>query len=304
MRIDCMKWRELLDAHLEGALAAEARQDFLDHMDFCDECRELHLLVAADLPELSDVDTPDLAVDVLAATTGGACRRAEELLGRRTGGDLTEMQGCLLDAHLEHCTPCSELARTLAWVLPALGELAAPVLDGAYTYDVLRATSAARARKRAGHVTRSLDRVQAWWGEQIQRPQFAWEVSFAATVALVLVFGTPYSPAREAPARALEVVQASPGWIVGAVRELVGDAGEGIADLKTGLDDRRNRTAPDRSDLRRHGRNLGESLLQGDLPEASVDLKSVRGDLDKLWETWRRGDLDTLETTDPSDHDR
>lgn len=304
MRLHCEHWRDLLDAHLAGTLAAEDLGPFLDHLDDCEACRELHALVAADLPELTDVDAPDLTGGVLGATSGSACGRAEALIGARTDGALTETEGRLLDAHLEHCPTCAELASTLSWVLSSLEQLAAPELDTAYTYDVLRATSSARARKRAGLLPRFGDRTQAWWSQQIQRPQFVWEAAFAATVALVLVFGTPVSPAREAPARALRAVQASPGWVVDAIHELVGDAGEGIVDLKEELDDKRNRTAPDRSDLRRHGAKLGESLLQGDLSGASDGLQVVRDDLSKLWETWRLSEPDSLMMTEPSSDDR
>jgi len=295
----CDRWSALLDGFLAGELDAAAEAFFLAHADDCDACRELLALVSADLPELGDPDTLDadaLTGAVMAATSGPACDRAEPLLAVRREGSLTESEAALLDDHLAHCPACRELSRTLAWVLPAVAELAEPELDHAFTYDVLRATAAARARKRSGRLARLADRLQSWWERQILRPQFVREAAFAATAALVLLFGTPLSPAHETPARALQVVRAGPDWVLDHAGQVVDAAGDLVADVRDDLDERRNRTAPDRSDLKRHGKELGASLLRADLDGAAEDWGEVRGDVKKIWEHWHDGGADSLET--------
>ena len=299
MTRDCERWDARLDDFLAGRLDASEETLFLAHADFCPRCGDLLRLVGADLPDLGDAEdsaVPDLTADVMAATSGGSCERAAELLARRPDGDLSERDGALLDAHLAHCDDCCELARTLAWVLPTVADLADPELDAAFTYDVLRGTALYRERKRAGVLGRFGDRVRSWWGGQVRRPQFAWEVAFGATVVLVLLFGTPLSPGRETPARVLEVVRAGPDWILERAGNAVGAVGDLLSDLHADLETRRNRTAPDRSDLKRHGQEMGASLLDGDLDAAGEDLGAVREDFGKMWKNWRASRPDSLNT--------
>ncbi len=296
----CESWDARLDDFLAGRLSRNDETAFLAHADVCESCGELLRLVSADLPELGDPDAlsaPDLAAGVLAATSGSACARAGDLLARRPDGTLTEREADLLDTHLDHCDDCRELARTLTWALPVVVELGEPELDAAFTYDVLRATVRSRTRKRAGVLGRLGDRFASWWGGQVRRPQFAGEVAFAATAALVLLFGTPLSPGREAPARALEVVRAGPDWALERAGDVVDAVGGLLADLGDDLEDRRNRTAPDRSDIKRHGRELGSSLLKADFDEAGEDLKDVREDFGSMWRNWRASRPDTLDDT-------
>lgn len=297
----CERWQALLDGFLAGRLDAADRTFVLGHADGCESCRDLLKLVSADLPELGDPDglqAADLTGAVLAATTGPACARAEILLAERPDGTLKERDAALLDDHLDHCDACRELALTLTWVMPAVAELAEPELDPAFTYDVLRATAAVRARKRAGRLVRLGDRARAWWDDQTRRPLFALEAAFAATVLLVLFVGTPLSPARETPAKALQVVRAGPVWVLDQAGQAVGAAGELVGDVKEDIDGRRNRTAPDRSDLKRHGKALGSSLLRADFDEAGDDLRAVREDMKKMWENWRHSRPDSLSTVE------
>ena len=300
MTMNCERWDVIVDGFLTGTLTADAETRFLDHAAHCERCGELLKLVTADLPELGDpvVSTaPDLTSSVLAVTSGPACERAEALLGRRSDGSLTERDAGLLEDHLGHCVDCTELARTLAWVLPVVGEMAEPELDLAFTYDVLRETVRYRERKRSGGFRRLGDRIEAWWEGQIRRPQFVMEVAFAATVVLVILFGTPLSPARETPGKALEVVKASPEWALERASEALGVVGGLIEDVNTDISARRNRTAPDRSDIKRHGQELGSSLLSAEFEDASTELGVVRDDIEKMWRNWRTSRPDSLVNT-------
>jgi len=287
MNTRCTAWEALLDAYLGDGLAAADETFFRSHAAACDRCRDLLRLVSADLPALAGEEAPRLADSVIAVTSGPGCGRAEALLGARPDGGLGADETLLLQGHLDHCRACADLAQTLESVLATVRDLAAPELDPAFTYDVLRATSATRARKRGGALPRLKDRLGAWWQGQAARPQFAWEMAFAATVVLVLLFGTPLSPARRAPARALAAVQASPGWMIDAAGELTGVAGEQLGGVRRDVTERRNRTAPDRADLLRHGREAGAALLDGDFDTAAQRLRAVGGDLTRLWRDWR-----------------
>lgn len=293
MNTRCTAWEALLDAYLDGALDGNDEAFFRSHAAACDRCRDLLRLVSADLPALAVEDeAPRLADSVIAVTSGPACGRAEALLVARPDGGLSADEALLLQGHLEHCPPCTDLARALDVALATVRELAEPELDLAFTYDVLRATSATRTRKRGGALPRLADRLGAWWQGQAARPQFPWEIAFAATVVLVLLFGTPLSPARRAPARALAAVQASPAWMIDTAGELTGVAGAGIGAVQQDVTERRNRTAPDRADLLRHGREAGAALLHGELDTAAARLRAVGGDLTQLWRDWRGGEPD------------
>lgn len=287
MNTRCTAWEALLDAYLGGGLADDDAAFFRSHAAACDRCRDLLRLVSADLPALAGEEAPRLADSVIAVTSGPACGRAEALLGARPDGGLSADESLLLQGHLDHCRACADLALTLESALATVRELAEPELDPAFTYDVLRATSATRARKRGGALPRLADRFGAWWQGQAARPQFAWEVAFAATVVLVLLFGTPLSPARRAPAKALAAVQASPGWMIDTAGDLTGVAGERIGGVRQDVTERRNRTAPDRADLLRHGREAGAALLHGDFDTAAQRLRAAGGDLTRLWRDWR-----------------
>ncbi len=287
MNTRCTAWEALLDAYLGGSLDGRDAAFFQSHAAACDRCRDLLRLVSADLPALAGEEAPRLADSVIAVTSGPACGRAEALLGARPDGNLPADELLLLQAHLDHCRACAELALTLDAALATVRELAEPELDATFTYDILRATSATRARKRGGALPRLADRLGAWWQGQAARPQFAWEVAFAATVVLVLLFGTPLSPARRAPARALAAVQAGPGWMIDTAGELTGIAGAGIGAVQQDVAERRNRTAPDRADLLRHGREAGAALLHGDFDTVAQRLQAAGGDLTQLWNDWR-----------------
>ncbi len=288
MRLDCRQWDALLDDWRDGRLDAATADACRIHADGCHRCREILDLLDGDLPVFTDA--PDLTADILSATSGSACDRARDLIGASPDGETAPADAALLAAHLEHCTDCAEVAEIVAWAVPAVAELAEPEPAEAFTYDVLRATSQARRSRRSGSIGRMGQRIGAWWDEQVRRPNFAWEIAFVATVLAVAVFGTPVSPGREAPRRALEVVRAGPDWVIARGGEAVAAFADLMVDLKEGMDDRRDRTAPDRADLQRHGLELGGALLDADRDAAAEELGRIRNDIDRIWEEWRNGD--------------
>jgi len=289
MTMHCHQWDALLDDWRDGRLDPTAAEACRSHAAGCSRCADILALFEDDILGGDDGihDSADLLSGVLARTSGSACGRARELMGARPDGELDAETAAMLAAHLEHCSDCAALDGILAWVMPAVGELAEPEPDQAFTFDVLRATSAARRRRRSGAAHRLRERMAGWWESQIARPHFAWEAAFVATVLAVIVFGTPLSPARNTPRKALEAVQASPGWMIGRAGSVVGSAGEAVVDLKADIDHRRDRTAPNRADLRRHSGKLGEAVFDADTEAARAEFERIRGDIDQLWKTWR-----------------
>ena len=188
----------------------------------------------------------DFVRDVMSRTSGSACGRALELLPALTDGALAGTDRSLVQKHLEHCSPC----RAVALVLNRLGDDLVTLADldpgEAFTRAVVDRTSArsepALARHRA-QVAGSgpaglMDRLGRWWGERIMAPNFAIQVAYVATVLLVLIFATPYSPLRGTPGRMLDAVQAGPAGmpLLGPALEwTAGQAAAGVDAARGGV---------------------------------------------------------------------
>jgi hypothetical protein len=262
-------------------------------------------------------DAPDLTEAVLARTSGSACGRAGDLLAAFADGapDLGDAQ--LLHAHLDRCPACRALAATLAWLTPELRGMAGVAPDSAFLADVLtatarlRASAAARARRQArfaGRVEAVAGVAGVWWRRQLERPRFALEFAYVATMILLALCATPVSPLRSAPQKALAVVEASPAgvatvsaWIWRALPASVAEVGRAAWDVTGGrvtgaisvsadrLAARGRRTAPLRADLARHLGDTGRALVQFDFVQAAGGWNRTRADLTALWRAWRTG---------------
>jgi hypothetical protein len=262
-------------------------------------------------------DAPDLTAAVLARTSGSACGRAGGLLAAFADGapDLGDAQ--LLHAHLDRCPDCRALAATLAWLTPELRGMAEVAPDSAFLADVLTATArlresaAARARRRArfaGRVETVAGVAGAWWRRQLERPRFALEFAYVATMILLALCATPVSPLRSAPQKALAVVEASPAgvatvsaWVWRALPASVAEVGRAAWDVTGGrvtgavsvsadrLAARGRRTAPLRAELARHLGDTGRALVQFDFVQAAGDWNRTRADLTALWRAWHAG---------------
>ncbi len=93
-----------------------------------------------------------------------SCDKFERLIALDAGGDLTPEEGVRVQAHLETCAPCRELARALSESQAALRSLAEDDLD---------------------------DRALAAWGTRFRRPEPAaprrWRWAWAAAAAMALL---------------------------------------------------------------------------------------------------------------------
>ncbi len=123
-----------------------------------------------------------------------SCETFEKLIALDAGGDLTPPETERLQAHLEACAPCRELARDIGESQAGLKALAGAGLDGR--------DEEALERWRRG----LLARIEA----QPQRRILAWRWTWAAAavMALVALFAVPrivHRPPAESP-----VAQARP----------------------------------------------------------------------------------------------
>lgn len=187
----CRRFESRLEAWVAGALEPAARRRIEEHLAACPACREL-----ADLARLAD-DAPDLTAAVLAATTGPACRAAEERLPAWLDSDLGEADRHLVALHLETCGTCRALADVLVAMdaaLPSLREMTPPPGFTAQVLHALRALAPRAARPEAGWAAEPpprLDgRLARWlktaWPRLVQRPRFATELAYALTVVGIL----------------------------------------------------------------------------------------------------------------------
>ena len=304
--MDCREWENQLDDLLAGRLAVQQRLQVEEHLAACPACAELFATAQGNRNALSTPDQTDLTEAVLARTSGPACGRSEELLCDLVAGDLPGGDAQLVRMHLEHCQPCAALQRTLTWVVPLLPQMATITPDRRFTVDVLGRTSRAHGF-RVG-LRRQLwgERLRDWWQGAVARPRFNLEAAYVGTVLLIALFGTPYSPLKEAPPRALEIVQAGPQGIASSLApgyrvaaEAVGqqnrafwDATGGrvehvTRDVTGGLNARWERTASARADLGRHGEQLGQAMMKIDFTRAALHLRGVGQDLERIWQQWR-----------------
>jgi len=194
-----MNSREL-ELHLErlvgGELSSQESRHCAEHLAGCTECRELEALARLAEPAI------DLVPEILERTTADACAAAREQLCDRTDGRLGGVDQELVEGHLGRCTECRELGSALdalAVDLPTLADLSP---GEAFVGAVLRRSLPWRVL------------VRRWWTGSwprwVQRPRFALEAAYVATLILVLVFATPGSPLEAMPLRAVELARTPP----------------------------------------------------------------------------------------------
>ncbi len=259
-------------------------------------------------PNFDGFDADAFVGGVLGRTTGQACGRAVEQLGDLMDDRLTGIDRQLVQAHLENCTDCRQLAVTLGWLTPLLPQMAEIDPGPAFMAGVLERTSQApRPVVYAEHPTGLaglMDRVGRWWGEQILRPDFAMQAAYVATVVLVLLTVTPGSPLRGVPGQALEVVTAGPqtapvigpamiranDWVedntttaVNAGRNRLSNRWQ-IMDNK--LASRSERSAASRAEFRQHLSFVVEQAQARDLGGVGYELLAALRTWNVVWDQW------------------
>lgn len=230
----CRRFESRLEAWIAGTLEPAARREAEEHLAACPACREL-----ADLARLAD-DAPDLTAAVLAATTGPACRAAEERLPAWLDSDLPEADAALVALHLETCAGCRAVADVLVAMdlaLPRLRELAPPA---GFTQEVLHTLRALEPQApspepgRAGEPLPPLDvRLALWlkaaWPRLVQRPRFATELAYALTVVGVLAVQAMGTFAGAEPRELLERARVETAEQVQALAEAPAVTGTAVS---------------------------------------------------------------------------
>jgi len=261
-----------------------------------------------DLPNFDNFDADAFTNGVLGRTSGQACDRAAEQLGDLMDNRLQGMDRQLVQAHLENCNGCRQLAVTMGWLTPLLPQMATIEPGPEFLDAVLARTT--KARRPVMHTADPtglaglMDRFGRWWEQQILRPQFALQVAYVATVVLVLLTATPYSPFRNMPGQALQVVSAGPqdlpvigpamtnvgGWVEGNTSSAV-DAGRGrVRDrwqmIEDGLARRVARTTGDRGELKIHWSLMIAQAQEQELSGAGYELLATLQAGKAVWNQW------------------
>jgi len=192
--MNCHEFERRLESLVAGALSSQEHQGCNEHLAGCAGCRELEALARIAVPEV------DLVHGVLEHTSGGACRAAQARLCERTDGSLAGGDEELVSGHLGGCVECREIAGALDALAIDLPRLSDIHPGEAFLGAVLRHTLPWRVL------------LRRWWHRSwprwVQRPRFAVEAAYIATLALVLIFATPGSPLEAMPRRAVELARA------------------------------------------------------------------------------------------------
>jgi hypothetical protein len=245
--------------------------------------------------------------DVLNRTSGSACGRALGMLPDLSEGRLGDLDRQLVQAHLEHCTACRQVAVTLGWLGGLLPDMAEVDPGPAFTETVLARTSRALSNEekavRAGEnfgPARWLDRLGRWWQAQLEKPQFALQFAYVATVLILALTATPWSPLKEAPGQALEVVRAGPAQLP-VVSSVLAWGDDGLEQLTAGVrgqitsgrqkvdeawDERATRSRLDRKVAVRHLEQAWDHVSKGELGEAGYECLQAGRRGGRAWRLW------------------
>ncbi len=261
-----------------------------------------------DKRHLPKVDADKFTNGVLGRTTGSACNRATEQLGDLMGDRLTGTDRQLVQAHLEHCGDCRQLAVTVGWLNPLLPRMAEIDPGPEFLAGVLtRTTQAASPVEYFEHprgMAGLMDRLGRWWEQQILRPQFAMQAAYVATVLLVLVFATPISPLRNVPGQALQVVSAGPqaapyigpamikasDWMEQGTAHAV-TAGRSRASNRwqrfdQAMTRRTDRTSASRSEFKTHWQTMIDQAQARELGRAGYEFLEALRTGNVVWNQW------------------
>jgi hypothetical protein len=250
----------------------------------------------------------DFVQGVLGRTSGSACGRCLDLLPALNDGALADLDRQLAQAHLENCTGCRAVAVTLGWLTPLLPDMAEIDPGDAFTRSVLDATTRRKAWEEAGPAGAAglMDRLGRWWERQILKPQFAVQAAYAATLVLVLLTAVPGAPLRDAPGRALAVIQAGPielpvvarasSWVDGRTNVLAGavraEAAGQWESFAAGWDRRAARTRDARAELSRSVGAMTDRIGAGESGAANSEFFAALRAAGGIWKNWWVDDED------------
>ncbi len=257
----------------------------------CDDGRERFAADRQHEVALTDAESAELTRGILAQTSGTACDRAHVLIGVDVYGDLAGVDTKLLGSHVAHCRGCAELTQAMAWTKALLPEMALIDTDADFVIGVLRTTTGA---KRPATVPMWLERLREYGQSLWLRPRFALEAAYIGTMALLLLFGTPFSPGSGAPNRALDVAAATLAPNLADLERAAGrgvriwglgreNVGRALRDVGADLDERSQRAAVPTADLRTDAGEMIDAAQSFEFELAVGHLGAMGGDLARIW---------------------
>ena len=282
---NCRRFEDHLGDLLEGLLSETEGWELESHAAGCDACRELRDAVRDSVEALPH--GPELTAGVLQRTSGAGCGRAREQLGDLVAGTLAASDAELVRGHADHCKSCGPLAEALGWMMPALAAMAKIDPGPGFTEAVSRRTS---------RRMRPVRTVHEWFAALLQRPRLAWEGAYVGAFLLVLLFGTPFSPLREVPPRALALARVNPVRVVQAsVLPPVTAFGQKAWTATGGAILENTRPSREKigrrigsawtvtTSMKTHLKGVWGSVLAGDMGTAHQNLMKIGSDLVEMW---------------------
>jgi len=271
--MDCRTLQDRIDRYLAADLPAAELAAARAHVAGCADCAGI---VAALSAPGGESDLP-LTRNILARTSGPVCEQAQD----RLVGDPRDP---LAAPHREECAECRRFAETVAWMdveLPGLAEM--PAGEGFVEAVLDRTTRRPRVP--------GWSRVRRLWSDWAQRPGFAAEFAYVATVVLVMLTATPVSPLRPVAQESLRWLQsdakaeALPLEAAEAGASQVGQVADGI---RGDLSERTEQVSVVWKRINGHRVELGDALLAGDLERAGPVLRDLGCDARLLWRSVRK----------------
>jgi predicted anti-sigma-YlaC factor YlaD len=270
--MDCARLHELLDAHLAGRLSPGEVADLEAHLADCEECAGVVATLARE--QVSPLDDASVVRPVLAATTGRTCATVQEVLAGEPDRD--DEERAWAEEHTRQCVRCAAVARVLGELPVILPTFASEDPGPDFTAEVLLETLERPSLWKV-FVTRVTDHFRSWQ----RRPAFAQELSYALTVALVLITVVPGSPLSDVPRQALSVIQVTSGGAdVETEAALEGTVG---AQLRLEVRARSERLGVGFDRLGTHVIGTGRGLVDGDLDAVGENAGQIGCDLRRLW---------------------
>jgi anti-sigma factor RsiW len=303
--VNCESFQDRIERFVAGALDPAEMAEARDHVALCSDCAAVARIFGDEVVELRGSEADGLTGAVLDQTSGSTCRTAQEKLCSLQDGELDEADAWLVRGHLDHCGGCAALARSLAAIEAPLAAMASLPLDDRFTDEVMAATVQAT---REEPVTGWLARLRKAWTGLHQRPRFALEFAYAATVVLVLLTATPVSPFKGAPGQALTWLRANAGpveetgepgaeggWLLSgwdladAVPQPARDFGNQVkGDLAQDLGTRRDQLGLVWGRFDEHRKQLAAAARDRDLGRIGLALDQIGCDLKLFWRGLRK----------------
>jgi hypothetical protein len=207
---------------------------------------------------------------VVAATTGRGCSRVHDILAGAP--EASAEQRAWAREHAAGCGYCARVADVLEEFPRILPTFASVDPGPDFTAEVLLATLEKPSLWWV-FLTRVRDYLRRWQ----QRPAFAQELSYALTVALVLVTVMPGSPLSGLPRQALSLVTFQESAVA---TELQGTVG---VELRHEVRARGERLGAGFDRLGTHVIGTGRGLVEGDLEVMGENASQIGCDLRRLW---------------------